>query len=72
MMDRLFLDIPISRRIEKFVSRDVETPHLFQCVELFSLVCTETFRAQALKRMLRGVEFIRLDDDYVYDPGAGW
>ncbi|GAB3385130.1 hypothetical protein [Massilia agri] len=72
MMDRFFPDIPIYRRIEKFVSKDAETPHLFQCVELFSLVCTETFRAQALKRMLRGVEFIRLDDNFVYDPGAGW
>lgn len=72
MMDRLFPDIPIYRRIEKFVARNVETPHLFQCVELFSLVCTETFREQALKLNLRGLEFIPLDERYVYDPGNGW
>lgn len=71
-MDPLFPGTPVFRRIEKLVIKDIETPHLFQCVDLFSMVCTETFRAEALKRGLRGLEFIALDENYIYDPWAGW
>lgn len=72
MMDRVFPDVPVYQKIEKFITKDIEVPHLFQCIEIFSLVCTETFRDEAVERGLQGLAFVALDERYVYDPWAGW
>lgn len=72
MMDRFFPDIPIYQKIEKFVVRDFTFPALFQSVELDMLVCTDEFHQHAMNSGLRGLKFVPLDENYVYDPWAGW
>ena len=71
-MHRDFPDIPVYSKIENFRTKDIEAPHLFQCIDIFSLVCTDVFKIEALKRNLRGLKFTPLDETYIYDPWAGW
>jgi len=72
MMDKIFPDVPVYSKIEKFVVKDDVTPHLFQCIEIFSLVCTDEFFKMASERGLRGIKFTPIDEAYVYDPWADW
>lgn len=67
-----FPQIPIYNKISKFVLKNIATPHLFHCIEIFSLVCTEVFRNEIEKRNLRGLQFTLLDANYTYDPWADW
>ena len=73
MMNQAFPELPVYSKIERFVTKEnIEVPHLFQCIEIFSLVCTEAFRQEAIGRGLAGLQFTALDEGYVYDPWAGW
>ena len=73
MMHRAFPELPVYSRIARFVPKeDIDLPHLFQCIELFSLVCTEAFRQEAIERGLNGLQFTALDENYIYDPWADW
>lgn len=66
-----FPDIPVYSKIEKFIVKNIEVPHLLQCIDIFSLVCTDTFKKEALNRNFHGLKFIPLDETYVYDPWTG-
>lgn len=72
MMNKFFADVPVYSKIEKFVAKDAVTPHLFQCIEIFSLVCTGEFFKLANERGLRGIKFTPIDETFVYDPWADW
>jgi hypothetical protein len=72
MTRRFFPEVPIYKKIEKFIPKNILLPNLFQCVELGSLVCTDKFRAQAIARNIRGVQFTPLDENYIYDPWDNW
>ena len=73
MMHRAFPELPVYSKIARFVPKeDIDLPHLFQCIELFSLVCTEAFRQEAIGRGLTGLQFTALDEHYIYDPWADW
>jgi hypothetical protein len=71
-MSALFPNVPIYNKISKFVAKDLETPHLFNCIEIFSLVCSDTFRNKSREHGLKGLDFIPLDENFVYDPWADW
>jgi len=71
-MHKDFPEIPVYSKIEKFIAKNLEFPHLFQCIDIYSLVCTDAFKNESLNRNLRGLKFIPLDEGFTYDPWAGW
>jgi hypothetical protein len=57
-------------KIEKFATKEIQTPPLFQCIEIRQLVCTEEFKAEALSRNLKGLKFVPIDEQFQFDPWA--
>ncbi|MNC43803.1 hypothetical protein D3C75_926800 [compost metagenome] len=55
-------------RIEKFVIRDGIDEDLFYCEELKQMVCSSEFRLGYLERNLVGLEFKKIDGDFIYAP----
>jgi hypothetical protein len=62
----VFTDVPMYTKIEKFVPKDIPTPPLFFCTEIFALICIEQFKAAG--SALIGVEYVPLDESYRYAP----
>ncbi|KVK92080.1 hypothetical protein WJ53_31880 [Burkholderia ubonensis] len=54
--------------IKRFVPRDDCTSALFRSVEIMELVCNEKFKEAAERAVLKGIEFIPIDSNYIYDP----
>ncbi|MEN5305842.1 hypothetical protein [Pseudomonas sp. TWI628] len=55
-------------RIEKFVIRGGIDEDLFYCEELKQIVCSSEFRCGYLDRNLIGLEFKKIDGDFIYAP----
>ncbi|MNH29130.1 hypothetical protein D3C79_893410 [compost metagenome] len=55
-------------RIEKFVIRDGIDEDLFYCEELKQMVCSSEFKRAYLEKNLIGLEFKRIDGDFIYAP----
>ncbi|HGA2320948.1 hypothetical protein ACIPZ5_19590 [Pseudomonas sp. NPDC089428] len=55
-------------RIEKFVIRGGVDEDLFYCEELKQIVCSSEFRRGYLDRNLIGLEFKKIDGDFIYAP----
>ncbi|WP_143286709.1 hypothetical protein [Burkholderia ubonensis] len=64
----LFPGAPMYGWIKRFVPRDDCASTLFRSVEIMELVCNEKFKEEAGRAALRGVEFIPIDSNYIYDP----
>jgi hypothetical protein len=67
MANHAFPSYPIYSRIEKFVTKEDEFPALFFCIEIMRLVCDEAFYQRATEAGLKGLEFVAIDEAYVYD-----
>lgn len=68
MIDRLFPPNPVYNRIDRFSCKQMETPAMFFCIEIMRLVCTESFQKYANEAGLKGLRFVSIDENYVYDP----
>ncbi|MDM9600457.1 hypothetical protein QTN23_13060 [Pseudomonas shirazica] len=55
-------------RIEKFVIRGGVDEGLFYCVEIKQMVCSSEFKRGYLERNLAGLEFTKIDGDFIYAP----
>ena len=71
LIDQLFPPTPVYKKITKFIPKSMEAGHLFSCIELGKLVCTDEFRKAALKQGLKGIGFTPMQD-YIFDPWADW
>ncbi|QJE00289.1 hypothetical protein HH212_09875 [Massilia forsythiae] len=67
-MNGVFPSCPIYSKIERFVPVQTYTENLFFCIEIFEIVCTESFRKIALQKNLIGIDFLPIDEDYQYNP----
>ncbi|WP_157646164.1 hypothetical protein [Burkholderia ubonensis] len=65
--NNLFPGTPMYSWIKRFVPRDDCTSALFRSVEIMELVCNEKFKGAAERAVLKGVEFIPIDSNYIYD-----
>ncbi len=66
--NNLFPGTPMYSWIKRFVPRDDCASTLFRSVEIMELVCNEKFKGEAERVALKGVEFIPIDNNYIYDP----
>lgn len=55
-------------RIEKFVIRGGIEEDLFYCEEIKQMVCSSEFKRGYLERNLAGLEFTKIDGDFIYAP----
>lgn len=55
-------------RIEKFVIRGGIDEDLFYCEEIKQMVCSSEFKRGYLERNLAGLEFTKIDGDFIYAP----
>ncbi|UBM26733.1 hypothetical protein K8374_07140 [Pseudomonas sp. p1(2021b)] len=60
--------IPVYDRIDKFVPRADVSDDLFYCEELKQIVCSSVFRAHCLEQNLAGLEFEKIDENFIYAP----
>ena len=72
MINKNFPPNPIYRQINRLIPDQKLTPHLFRCIEIMELVCTNDFLEAAQVAELKCLEFIPIDENYKYDPWAGW
>jgi hypothetical protein len=59
---------PVYDRIDRFVPRKGVSENLFYCEELKQVVCSSLFKADYDEKGLVGLEFQKIDDDFVYAP----
>lgn len=59
---------PAYERIDKFVPSNEVSEDLFYCEELKQLVCSSDFKANYDERNFSGLEFQKIDGDFVYAP----
>ena len=67
MMDRHFPEHPVYSWIKHFAI--APTPlHLFQSIEMRKIVVSDTFKRLAESKNFKGIRYIKIDDDFRYDP----
>jgi len=59
---------PVYDRIDKFVPRENVVDDLFYCEELKQMVCSSAFKAEYDANNFVGLDFQRVDDDFIYAP----
>lgn len=57
--NKLFSGIPMYSWIKKFIPRDDCSSNLFICEETMELVCSQTFKAEVERCVLKGIDFCR-------------
>ncbi|KJV35876.1 MULTISPECIES: imm11 family protein [Erwiniaceae] len=66
-LDKTYYD-----KIDRFIiKKDVEK-HLFFCQELSKPVCSKALKDEFQTLGMKGIEFKIIDEDFKYDPWAGW
>lgn len=65
-------DLPVYDRIDKFVIADGVEDDLFYCEEIKRTVCSAAFKAKFMAMKLTGLNFISIDENYVYAPWDGF
>lgn len=59
---------PVYERIDSFVFKDDVAADFFYCEEIKQVVCSSKFKAEFESRKFSGLNFVAVDDDFIYAP----
>lgn len=59
---------PVYERIDKFVFKDDLVADLFYCEEIKQVICSSKFKMEFELRSFSGLNFVAVDDGYIYAP----